>query len=106
MAIQFDDTNLLARMVGAADGVTAEELAAAEPLARAALAGVKTLTDGGTIGFPNLPKDADLANQIVAYAAKVRASYDTICLVGIGGSALPFPRSAVRGPAIVVRLYH
>jgi len=88
MAIQFDETNLLARMVGAADGVTPEELTAAEPLASAALVGVKALTDGGTIGFPNLPKDSDLASQIVAYAAKVQGSYDTVCLVGIGGSAL------------------
>jgi glucose-6-phosphate isomerase len=88
MAIVFDETNLLARMVGEADGITPQELSDAAPLAAQALAGVKELSATGVIGFPDLPKHTALAQEIVAYAEKVKGSYDTVCLVGIGGSAL------------------
>lgn len=100
MAIVFDETNLLARMVGEADGITPEELTAAEPLAAEALAGVKAQTESGLIGFPNLPKQTSLANEILAYAEKLKGSYDTVCLVGIGGSALGAWAldCAIRGP--------
>jgi hypothetical protein len=96
MAIVFDESNLLAQMVGEADGITPEELSAAEPLAAQALAGVKALTESGAIGFPNLPKQTGVANEIVAYAEKVKGSYDTVCLVGIGGSRC---RETIRRPS-------
>ena len=88
MAIVFDETNLLARMVGEADGITPAELAAATPLAAQALAGVKELSTSGVIGFPDLPQHTVLAKEIQAYASTLKGSYDTVCLVGIGGSAL------------------
>ncbi len=88
MAIVFDETNLLARMVGEADGITPAEFAAATPLAVKALAGVKELSTSGVIGFPDLPQHTVLAKEIQAYAAGLKGTYDTVCLVGIGGSAL------------------
>ena len=44
--------------------------------------------DDGLYGFPHLPFQSTLAKEIVRYAGQVRGSYDTVCLVGIGGSAL------------------
>jgi len=107
MGIQFDETNLLARMVGPVHGLTAEEFAAAEPSAAQALAGVNALTASGVIGFPNLPKDIGLAQEIEAFAARVKGSYDTVCLVGIGGSALGAWAldCALRGPHPVQGLH-
>ncbi len=42
----------------------------------------------GPVGFPHLPFQAAVIKGIVQYAAEVRGSYDTVCVVGIGGSAL------------------
>lgn len=88
MAIHFDDTNLRAHMVGNAHGLTPEEIAAAEPAAKAALAGFKALYDTKAVGFPDLPAGGPVVKEILAYAEKVKGTYDTVCLVGIGGSAL------------------
>ena len=87
MAIHFDETNLLAFMVGEAHGLTGADIAAAEPKALEALAGFRRLHASGAVGFPDLPAGGAVVKEITAYAAKVRGSYDTVCLVGIGGSA-------------------
>jgi len=46
-----------------------------------------------------LPFQTETIKEVGAYAESVRASYDTVCLIGIGGSALG--RGAglgIRGP--------
>jgi glucose-6-phosphate isomerase len=88
MKIQFDSTNLLAGMVGPKHGLTAEEISAATPAAYAALDSFQKSVDEGLYGFPHLPFQTDLVNDILKYAATVKGSYDTVCVVGIGGSAL------------------
>ena len=88
MNIHFDDTNLRAAMVGEAHGLTPSDLRLHQSKAAEALTGVKKLSESEAQGFPHLPFQADLAKDILGYARKMRGSYDTICLVGIGGSAL------------------
>ncbi len=88
MRIQFDDTNLMAELVGEVHGITRSELKQHTSKAREALAGFKKIVEDGTIGFPHLPFQNAVAKDIQKYAAGVRGSYDTVCLVGIGGSAL------------------
>ncbi|HEU0122017.1 MAG TPA: hypothetical protein VFQ91_15910 [Bryobacteraceae bacterium] len=88
MAIHFDDTNLRSHMVGEAHGLTPDELGSAVPKALEALAGFRTLYETGAVGFPDLPKGGPIVQEILAFAAKVKGTYDTVCLVGIGGSAL------------------
>jgi len=88
MRIEFDETNLRAGMVGAAHGVTEEEIEQMAPRARDALAGFRKASEEGRYGFPHLPFQPALAKQILGYAGRVKGSYDTVCLVGIGGSAL------------------
>ncbi len=113
MAIHFDDTNLRAHMVGAAHGLTEEEIASAAPKAAEALAGFRKLYESKAVGFPDLPAGGPVVKEILAYAEQVKGSYDTVCLVGIGGSALgawaldcgirgPHPIQAAGQPRLVI----
>ena len=88
MAIHFDPTNLSAAMVGDKHGLTPQEVAAAKPAALAALAGFHKRVEDDAYGFPHLPFQTKLIREIVAYAKTVAGQYDTVCVVGIGGSAL------------------
>jgi glucose-6-phosphate isomerase len=42
----------------------------------------------GLYGFPNLPSDKALIAAVAKYAKAQRGKFDTICVAGIGGSAL------------------
>lgn len=88
MTIHFDDTNLRAAMVGEAHGLTPSELRLHQSKAADALIGVRKLSESGARGFADLPFQTELAKEILRYARQMRGSYDTICVVGIGGSAL------------------
>jgi glucose-6-phosphate isomerase len=88
MNIHFDETNLLASAVGSEHGLDAAEVRKAEPAALAALDAFHKSIDRGDYGFPHLPFDATMIRAATGYAAKAQGSYDTVCVVGIGGSAL------------------
>ncbi len=88
MAIYFDETNLRAGMVGAADGISEAEIRRYSPKALSGLKNLRARCDEGRYGFPALPFDETTCRAIQRYAAEVRGTYDTVCLVGIGGSAL------------------
>ena len=88
MNIRFDEKNLLADLVGKGNGVTRAEAERSQGRALKALAAFRKRADGGVYGFPQLPFAAGVVQSIRKYAGKVRGSYDTVCVVGIGGSAL------------------
>jgi glucose-6-phosphate isomerase len=88
MDIQFDEKNLLADVVGKADGLTRPEIERSQSKALKALKSFQKLSEDGRYGFPHLPFQAAVIKAATQYAAGVRGSYDTVCLVGIGGSAL------------------
>jgi glucose-6-phosphate isomerase len=88
MSIHFDPTNLSAAMVGEKHGLTPQEVDAAKPAALAALAGFRSSVEKDAYGFPHLPFQTKLIREITAYAKSVAGNYDTVCVVGIGGSAL------------------
>ena len=88
MNIQFDERNLHARMVGETNGLTDAEIAKAQVGALKALSAVQSASDQNTYGFPHLPFQSDLIKSIVDYAKEVEGTYNTVCVVGIGGSAL------------------
>jgi len=87
MNIQFDETNMLADVVGEGNGITRSAINQNRERAFAALTGFQKQSDAGAIGFPHLPFQTDI-RAIGAYAREVRGSFDTVCLIGIGGSAL------------------
>jgi glucose-6-phosphate isomerase len=88
MRIEFDDTNLRAAMIGDVHGLRSSEIKGGHPAALNALAGFKKLVDEGRYGFPHLPFQTGAIREIEEFAARARGSFDTVCLVGIGGSAL------------------
>ena len=88
MAIYFDETNLLADMVGSTDGISEDEIRRYSPQALSGLQNFRALCEEARYGFPALPFDQTTCRAIQRYAAEVRGTYDTVCLVGIGGSAL------------------
>jgi len=53
-----------------------------------ALASFRKQSDANEQGFPHLPFQTETVKEVRAYAESVRGSYDTVCLIGIGGSAL------------------
>lgn len=87
MNLSFDHTNLLSGMVGG-HGIEPVHLERESPAAVEGLRRFQSSVEAGHYGFPHLPFDAAMIKSIRAYAAGVRGSYDTVCLVGIGGSAL------------------
>jgi len=88
MKIQFDEKRLLAGVTGKANGVTTSEYEQALPKALTALASFREKSEKGLYGFPHLPFQKDMIDAIQQYVDSVPFEYDTVCLVGIGGSAL------------------
>ncbi|MEJ7605352.1 MAG: hypothetical protein WKF37_03585 [Bryobacteraceae bacterium] len=88
MGIQFDEKNLLAERVGPEHGLSSKEIQAAAPGAVDALAAFRKSFEADRYGFPSLPAQTDLIRSIVDYAKEIGGSYDTVCVAGIGGSAL------------------
>jgi glucose-6-phosphate isomerase len=88
VSIQFDEVNLHSEMVGDGNGLTSAEIKGHASAALAALRNFRKASESGLIGFPHLPFQNSLARDVLQYAGQVRGSYDTVCLVGIGGSAL------------------
>jgi glucose-6-phosphate isomerase len=99
MNIQFDPTNLLAAVVGQ-HGLSRPEIKEHSSRALEAFRGLKKIGEAGQQGFPELPCQGQTAKEILRFAGQVRGSYDTVCLVGIGGSALGAwaVDNALRGP--------
>ena len=88
MRISFDSSNLLASLIGPEHGLTPADLKGSDNAAYAALAAFKQSAEQGTYGFPLLPFQKELIKSIADYAKKLAGTYDTVCVVGIGGSAL------------------
>ncbi|MGE5571118.1 MAG: hypothetical protein ACM3S5_18950 [Rhodospirillales bacterium] len=88
MQIRFDDSNLRSEVVGEANGITSKEIRQHTAQAVQALNGFKKISEDGLQGFPHLPFQTQTANEILKFARSVQGTFDTVCLVGIGGSAL------------------
>jgi len=88
MAIHFDERNLLADMVGRGNGITRAEIERSTAKALKALKSFRKLSDDGVYGFAHLPFQTAAIGSIRKFAASVRGTFDTVCVVGIGGSAL------------------
>jgi glucose-6-phosphate isomerase len=113
MPIQLDEKNLLAERVGEEHGLTQAAIENDGPAALDALAAFKKSSEQGTYGFPHLPFETSTIRSIMDYAKSFGGGYDTVCVVGIGGSALgawaldcamhgPHPVQAKSHPRLVV----
>lgn len=88
MNITFDSANLMETMIGPENGLSAADISGTAEATQAALAGFKKQVDEGAYGFPHLPFDQAMIKSALRYAKSKQGTYDTVCVVGIGGSAL------------------
>jgi len=100
MNIAFDSRNLMATVAGREHGLQATELRAGTQLAKKSLKGFHASWSKGLYGFPGLPTQTATIKEIRKYAKLTAGKFDTICVVGIGGSALGAwaVDCAMRGP--------
>ena len=88
MPIQFDPANLLADVVGSEHGISRREIGQSRTAAVQALKSFRGKWESGRYGFPDLPFQRPLLREAGQFAAGCAGRFDSICLVGIGGSAL------------------
>ncbi|MBI3698267.1 MAG: glucose-6-phosphate isomerase [Acidobacteria bacterium] len=86
--IQFDYANLLADLVGAEHGVSRAEIDQNRAAAARAVESFRKKSESGRYGFPHLPFQEKVIDEVRKFAAACKGRFDSICLVGIGGSAL------------------
>lgn len=87
MKIEFNENGLLDSVAGKGNGVARADYDAAHPKALAALDSFREKAKSA-VGFPHLPFQKDSIEDIARYAASIPFDFDTVCIVGIGGSAL------------------
>ncbi len=105
--IELDHANLLADLVGPGHGLTRAEIDRHAPAAAAALSSFRQKSETGLVGFPHLPFQKKVIAELRAFAARSAGRFDTVCLIGIGGSALGAWAidCALRGPHPVQRKF-
>lgn len=82
-----------------AGGLTRQELVSSEAEGRAAFERLDARRRSGEIGFPDLPGDRALAAETLGIARHLSAKFDSLIVLGIGGSSLG-------GRALVTALAH
>jgi len=87
MAVHLDLNGLLATAVGA-DGLAAEEVAELEPQLARVREELAARRAAGTLAFADLPHRREDVRRVLEAAAEARAQFDTLVVLGIGGSAL------------------
>ena len=86
--VTLNFTHCLSDAIGLDHGLMEPELFGLESRLQEAHRGVMTLGSTGKIGFMDLPNQLDEARRIMAWARKARSKFDTVVVLGIGGSAL------------------
>ena len=87
MAVRLDLNGLLAATVGA-DGVAPEDLATLEPALGRVRAELAARRATGGLEFADLPYHRDDVRRVIEVATAAREEFDTLVVLGIGGSAL------------------
>lgn len=110
--IEFDYTNLMADVVGAEHGLTEDELFGMAQASAAALERVQARR-AQDLRWMDLPYQTDVVDDIESYVSSVEGRFETVVVLGIGGSALgntalyqslngPFPESHPNRRKLVV----
>ena len=87
MTVHLDLNGALAATVGA-DGLEPGDLEELAPRLQSIRADLVTRRTAGELGFADLPQRRDDVRKVVQTAAAVRGEFDTLVVLGIGGSAL------------------
>ena len=87
MTVRLDLNGALAAAVGA-DGVGPQDLEELAPRLQRIRADLITRRTAGELGFADLHQRRDDVKKVIETAAAVRSEFDTLIVLGIGGSAL------------------
>ncbi|MHC4377003.1 MAG: glucose-6-phosphate isomerase [Planctomycetota bacterium] len=85
--LQFDYTNVLADVIGSEHGLTEDQLAGFAERSGQALERVQARRTQD-LRWMDLPYQTDVVDAIEAYARSVEGRFETVVVLGIGGSAL------------------
>jgi len=84
MTLRIDYSNMMI----SPGGVDSKAWSAADKQFADAKIGFDSLRATGSVGFPDLPIDRPLLEQVTKFSAAARGKYDDVVILGIGGSAL------------------
>src|SRR5258706_12142 len=84
MTLRIDYSNMMI----SPGGVDPKAWSAAGKQFADAKIGCDALRATGSVGFPDLPIDRPLLDQVTKFSAAARGKYDDVVILGIGGSAL------------------
>jgi glucose-6-phosphate isomerase len=84
MTLRIDYSNMMI----SPGGVDPKAWSAAGKQFADAKIGFDALRATGSVGFPDLPIDRPLLEQVTKFSAAARGKYDDVVILGIGGSAL------------------
>lgn len=85
--ITIDYTHVLADVIGDEHGISEAELSALETPTRDALAAVQARRSED-LRWMDLPYQSEVHRDVLDYAAKMNGRFDSVVVLGIGGSAL------------------
>lgn len=86
--LSLNFTNCLIDAIGLAQGLSEPELFGMEAKLKSAHENVMHQADAGKLGFMDLPSQSDEARKIQSWARPMKGKFDTLVVLGIGGSAL------------------
>ena len=85
--LSLDVNNMMKKSIGRS-GVSDEDITRLKPKLKKALNNIKQKRDDGKLGFMYLPYDNKTGDEIKLSAGRVRAKFENLVVLGIGGSAL------------------
>ncbi len=102
--IELDLDGVMATAIGAKDGISSDEWVEVGKLVTQAQLSLAERRRQGKLGFMDLPDDAAQLALIQQEARRVRYKFDTILVLGIGGSSLGLRclLDALLGPAATI----
>lgn len=86
--LSLNFTHCLMDSIGLGHGLSEPELYGMEAKLKSAHENVSRLADAGKLGFLDLPNQSDEARKIASWARRAKGKFDTLVVLGIGGSAL------------------
>ncbi|HVO32830.1 MAG TPA: glucose-6-phosphate isomerase [Elusimicrobiota bacterium] len=86
--LSLNYSHCLSDSIGVDHGLMEPEILGLQTRLQEAHSAVARMASAGKLGFVDLPKESAEAKRIMAWARKKRGSFDTLVVLGIGGSAL------------------
>src|SRR5882762_6451332 len=86
--LQIQTRNCFSNAIGMEHGLMEPEFFGLQSRLNEAHANLERLGTSGKLGFMDLPYQTSEARSILSFARKKRAVFDTLVVLGIGGSAL------------------